>query len=67
MQHAFLVLLDDVEPGVRLWAATHALELAPDKALRVYHALAAGPPSLARLHAETALELWAAGKLLPLP
>lgn len=67
MQQAFLVLLDDVEPAVRLCAAIHALEIAPDKSLRVLRVLASGPPSLVRLNADMALQQWNAGKLLPLP
>ncbi|MDH5640331.1 MAG: DUF2019 domain-containing protein [Nitrospira sp.] len=67
LQQTLLTLLDDVEPPVRLWAATHALEFAPDKSLPVLRALAAGSPGIVRHDAEMTLVQWDKGELLPLP
>jgi hypothetical protein len=63
LQEAFIVLLNDENLSVRAWAATHALEFAPDEAVRVLRKIARGPRSLIRLSAEMVLAQWEAGTL----
>jgi hypothetical protein len=57
-----LVLLDDVDPHVRGWAAAHALEFAPDRGERVLRRLA-GSGGEVGLSAEMTLREWANGSL----
>ncbi|MBL8989745.1 MAG: DUF2019 domain-containing protein [Gemmatimonadetes bacterium] len=57
------VRLDDAEPAVRCWAATHALSFAPERGAAVLEALAGGAPSPLRLAAEMTLQEWRAGRL----
>src|SRR4051812_19892849 len=45
-QRALLQLLGDPEPGVRCWAASHALEFSPADGERTLSALAGLPKSL---------------------
>lgn len=61
-QRSLLELLDDANPNVRLWAASHALEVAPGEGVRVLRELAAlGRPP--RLEAEMTLKEWEEGRL----
>ena len=64
-QTRFLELMDDPDIGVKLWAATHALEFAPARAEQVLKALAAGPESLEEMEARIVLEEWRKGRLRP--
>ena len=57
-----LPLLADEAPGVRLWAAAHALEFAPLEAERVLTSLTDAGPLLG-LSADTTLREWRAGRL----
>lgn len=57
-QRRLLQLLNHESPWVRCWAASDALDIAPDEAQRVLEGVAALPPSLARLTAETILTEW---------
>lgn len=61
---ALLVLLEDPDIAVRGWAATHALEFAPESAEGVLEAIAGGPPGPFRLDAEITLREWRAGRLV---
>ena len=58
-----LPLLADADPAVRGWAASHALEFAPERAVPVLAELAAGPPSSERLDAQMTLKEWKKGTL----
>lgn len=58
-----LALLADADPAVRGWAASHALEFAPQRAVAVLTELASGPPSPERLDAQTTLKEWRKGTL----
>jgi len=58
-----LPLLEHADPAVRGWAAAHALEFAPERAVTVLTALASGPPSPERLTAQMTLQEWRKGKL----
>lgn len=61
--HRLLVpLLQSGDEGVRLWAATHVLEVAPDEAIRVLEALASGV-GLVAFSAKAALREWRGGTL----
>ena len=60
---ALTVLLQDSNPHVRLWAASHVLEFAPMDAEAELERLAHGPPSVVRLDAEMTLREWRAGNL----
>ncbi|NVJ01210.1 DUF2019 domain-containing protein [Myxococcus sp. AM009] len=60
---ALLNLLGSANPHVRGWAASHALESAPQAAEAVLEQLANGPPSIARFNAEMVLSEWRAGRL----
>ncbi|RUO89666.1 DUF2019 domain-containing protein [Corallococcus sp. AB018] len=56
-------LLQDSNPRVRLWAASHALEFAPVLAEAELERLAQGPAGVVRLDAEMTLSEWRAGNL----
>ncbi|MBN9682540.1 MULTISPECIES: DUF2019 domain-containing protein [unclassified Corallococcus] len=56
-------LLEDSNPRVRLWAASHALEFAPALAEAELERLAQGPAGVVRLDAEMTLSEWRAGNL----
>ena len=58
-----LPLLSDADPAVRSWAASHALEFAPEQGVAVLNALASGPPSPERLSAQMTLKEWKKGNL----
>lgn len=58
-----LQLLADADPSVRSWAASHALEFAPERAVTALTAIASGPPSPERLSAQMTLREWRKGKL----
>lgn len=58
---ALLRLLDDPRIEVRGWAAAHALEIAPKRAIAVLNELASGPPSLEEFSARMVLQQWHAG------
>jgi len=62
-QRALLPLLARAEPGVRGWAAAHALEFAPTEGEPVLAALAAVKASLVGLSAEMTLKEWRRGTL----
>ncbi|NBC45912.1 DUF2019 domain-containing protein [Corallococcus exiguus] len=56
-------LLQDSNPRVRLWAASHALEFAPVLAEAELERLALGPAGVVRLDAEMTLSEWRAGNM----
>lgn len=58
-----LTLLDDDDINVRLSAAYEALSIEPEKGLRVFREIAAGPKSVHRMDAEQTLDMWHAGTL----
>jgi hypothetical protein len=58
-----LDLLTDPEPAVRLWAASHGLEFASDRAVSILEELSREEPQLLGFTAETTLKQWRAGKL----
>jgi hypothetical protein len=62
-QRALLVLLDDSEPGVRLWAASHALEFSPADGERVLSSMANVPKSFLSFSADMTLRQWREGTL----
>jgi hypothetical protein len=59
-EHQLVALMDDAEPAVQLWAASHSLEIASLRAELVLESLSTGPPSPLRLTAETTLRQWRA-------
>jgi hypothetical protein len=59
---ALLPLLDADEPGVRVWAAAHALEFAPDKGEVVLVQLSQREDVIG-FTAATTLDEWRAGRL----
>jgi hypothetical protein len=61
-QGALLPLLDHPDPAVRLWAASHALEFAPDRAVATLKAMK-GVEFPRGLSAEMTLREWRAGRL----
>jgi Domain of unknown function (DUF2019) len=61
-QQELLSLLRHAEPGVRVWAATHALEFSPDRAVPVLERDAAEPGILG-FNARTVLAEYRAGRL----
>lgn len=61
-QAALLTLLDHPDPGVRGWAASHALEFAPDRAVETLEAMQ-GAEFPHGLNAEMTLREWRAGRL----
>jgi hypothetical protein len=61
-QHALLPLLADEDSGVRLWAASHALDFSSEKAEPVLESLVPVGKFLG-LCAKTTLEEWRAGRL----
>lgn len=60
---ALTALLQDSNPRVRLWAASHALDFAPALAEAELERLAHGPAGVTRLDAEMTLSEWRAGNL----
>jgi hypothetical protein len=62
-QATLLTLLDDDDAAVRAWAASHALEFAPDLAEPVLIELEQGG-SLAAFSARMTLREWRAGRLV---
>ncbi|WP_375754550.1 DUF2019 domain-containing protein [Corallococcus exercitus] len=56
-------LLQDSNPRVRLWAASHALEFAPVLAEAERERLSQGPAGVVRLDAEMTLSEWRSGNL----
>jgi len=62
-QGALLRLLKDERIEVRGWAAAHALEFAPDRALVVLEEIASGPASLEEFSAKMVLQQWRSGIL----
>lgn len=62
VRSALLPLLDDFNPHVRAWAASHALEFAPERGERVLQRLA-GVAGVVGLNAETTLREWKNGSL----
>ena len=61
-QRALLPLLADKDPGVRLWAGTHALEFAPRSAVPVLKALDS-VDGFYGITASISLDMWRSGKL----
>jgi hypothetical protein len=59
-----LSLLGHEEEHVRLWAATHSLDIDSDQAVRVLESLATGRPGPARASANITLQQWRAGTLI---
>ncbi len=55
---SLLVLLEDQEPAVRCWAASHLLDHAPERALVVLKELSEGPPGPQRADAALTLREW---------
>lgn len=62
-QVALLPLLEDPEPGVRAWAASHALDFAPEQGEPVLMALERSPSGLTAVTAKYALKQWREGTL----
>jgi uncharacterized protein DUF2019 len=62
-QNALKELLSHEDRGIRLWAATHALEFAPREAERVLNSLALNKGTLVSVSAEMTLSQWRAGRL----
>ncbi len=62
-QKELLPLLTDSEPGVRAWAASHALEFAPEKGEPVLRELEQAPRGLTAVTAKYALKQWREGNL----
>ena len=62
-QAGWTKLLDDDDDSVRVWAASHILEFAPDDAARVLRSIANGNPGPDGLNAEMVLREWKAGRL----
>lgn len=60
-QRELLPLLRDDDPGVRLWAAAHALEFAPDEGVHVLRALV--QRGILGFDAKITLREWEAGRL----
>lgn len=58
-----LGFLDDVHPGVRLWAATHALEIDPLRAEQVLEQISKNHGGSLGFDAEMTLGLWRRGEL----
>ena len=63
-QSALLPLLHAAEPGVRLWAGSHALEFAPADGERALSALEDGPERLLAFSAKMTLRQWRSGCLV---
>ena len=61
-QNQLLIFLDDIDPHVRAWAASHALEFAAERGEQVLRRLAA-ERGIVGLNAETTLEEWSKGSL----
>lgn len=61
-QSLLIPLLDDPQPGVRLWAASHALDFASPAGERTLIGLAADPGFI-NVSAEATLQEWRAGRL----
>lgn len=59
---AIRALLEDSDPGVRTWAATHALEYAESEALAQLDLIASGVGPIA-FNAAVVAQLWRAGEL----
>jgi hypothetical protein len=62
-QRLLLSLLKSDDPGVRLWASSHVLDLAPDQAEPVLEAMSHIPKSLVSFSAMMTLSQWREGKL----
>lgn len=62
-QQALLPLLRHAEPGVRGWAAAHAMEFSPTDGEPVLIELASAPRALG-MSASMTLRLWREGKLV---
>jgi len=62
-QQSFLLLLDNNEPEVQCWAASHALAFAPDKASTVLEKLASGQHGMISFDAQMTLQEWKSGRL----
>ena len=58
-----LPLLGHENPSVRAWAASHALEFAPERGAAVLEDLANGRPGPIRASATFTLREWRAGRL----
>lgn len=56
-------LYDDPDPWVQLWAATHTLEIAEDKAVEKIRALQAARKPVLSMNAKYTLLEWEKGKL----
>jgi hypothetical protein len=61
-RRVLLVLLDDINPHVRAWAAAHALDFAPDRGEPVLRRLASGQ-DVVGLNADMTLQEWQKGSL----
>ncbi len=59
---ALLPLLDDIEEHVRAWAGAHALEFAPERAVKMLQRLAQRP-GLVGFNAAMILQEWQSGSL----
>jgi hypothetical protein len=58
VEHAIVGLLIHPNPQVRVWAASHAREFAPEEARSSLQSVARGPKGVARLNAELMLQEW---------
>src|SRR5262245_28941405 len=62
-QRSLLPLLSDADVGIRLWAASHALEFSPDDGVRVLSELERMPKSFVAFSAKMTLQQWRLGAL----
>jgi hypothetical protein len=62
-QRALLPLLKDPSVGVRLWAASHALEFSPDDGEPVLSSIESMPQSFNAFSAKMTLQQWRQGNL----
>ena len=62
-QDALIPLLKHSDRGVRFWAASHALEFAPEEAERVLSGIAVARESLVAVSASIILRQWRDGDL----
>lgn len=60
---SLLRFLDDINPGIRLWAASHTLEIAPLKSEEVLRRLSEQYDKTLGFDAQMTLELWQRGEL----
>jgi len=62
-QRSLLNLLHDENPGIRIWAAAHALEFSPSDGVPVLETMIKSEEGIIRFDAEMTLKEWRNGKL----